>query len=562
MRRNVGRLTLKLACLAVLAAALAIPAAAQADITVSGVQAAPKETPAGAHSDFTLKFDLGGSESIRDLDVNLPAGLIGNPNSAPKCTEAQFQADSCPAESKVGTQTVNSTAAGLLTTDTSGEVFNLVPHTGEPARLGIRLDTPGSTTHLESVVSVRSPDSGLTSTIRGIPNNLMGIPIHINSISLTLLAQSGAKKPFMTNPTSCDPAVTTLHVVGDGNSAADGQASFTPTACDALPYAPALTATAGGAGQNGVGKGPPLTTVISQGDGEAATKSAVVDISAPLTPNTGAIKNVCSTSDYAADTCPPASQVGQATAITPVLATPLAGPVRIVENPGGLPKLVVYLNGLINVRLQGDIALTPQGSTTTFASIPDVPLSRFELAFSGGPDGLLTTSSNLCTAPVTLGGHFTSHSGKHVDLTAPVAVSGCRPAPRGSVSLRRLATRNPLLGVRVGRSPDGQPVRSITMTVPRGLSFVRKKLRTGVAASTDAGKLRRGVSLRGSRVLRIAAPAASGADRIAAIVSRGALKVSRALRARVAGHPQVVVTVRATDAKGRAFTLRKSVTLR
>ena len=62
---------------------------------------------------------------------------------------------------------------------------------------------------------------------------------------------------------------------------------------------------------------------------------------------------------------------------------------RIVDVPGNLPKLVVYLNGLISVRLQGDIALTPQGTSTTFASIPDVPLSRFQLDFVGGPNGLL-----------------------------------------------------------------------------------------------------------------------------------------------------------------------------
>ena len=96
---------------------------------------------------------------------------------------------------------------------------------------------------------MRPSDSGLTSTIRGIPNTLMGLPIHINSISLTLLAQSGAKKPFMTNPTSCDEAVTTLHV-GRGRATAPptASASFTPTACDALPFSPQLSATVGGAG--------------------------------------------------------------------------------------------------------------------------------------------------------------------------------------------------------------------------------------------------------------------------------------------------------------------------
>src|SRR3954453_14591496 len=225
-------------------------APAHADITVSNVKAAPADTKAGGHSDFTLSFDLGGSESIKDLDVNLPAGLLGNPNNAAKCTQAQFDADTCPAESQVGTQTVNVTAFGALPSDASGIVYNLVPPADkpEPAQLGIKLSPPiGGTQHLRSDVVVRPSDSGLTSTIRGIPNTISGLPIHINSISLTLSAQSGAKKPFMTNPTSCNPATTTLPAVGDsgGTTNPDGQAAFTPTACDALPFAPKLSADVG-----------------------------------------------------------------------------------------------------------------------------------------------------------------------------------------------------------------------------------------------------------------------------------------------------------------------------
>src|SRR3954468_921545 len=234
---------------------IAVAAApAQADFTVTNVKAAPADTKAGAHSDFTLSFDLGGSESIQDLDVNLPAGLLGNPNNAARCTQAQFDGDMCPPESQVGTQTVSVTVLGFAPSTADGVVYNLVPPAdkAEPAQLGIKLSPPiGGTQHLRSDVSIRPSDSGLTSTIRGIPNNISGLPIHINSISLTLSAQSGAKKPFMTNPTSCAPAGTTLHAVGDsgGTTNPDGQATFTPTACDALPFAPKLSADVGETGQ-------------------------------------------------------------------------------------------------------------------------------------------------------------------------------------------------------------------------------------------------------------------------------------------------------------------------
>src|SRR4051812_26371406 len=126
-------------------------APAHAAITVKDVQAKSANTKAGANSNFTLSFDLEGDESIKDLDVNLPAGLLGNPNNAAKCTQAQFNADSCPVTSKVGTQIVNVTVMGLVTSDASGEVFNLVPDKPEPAQLGIKPDAPvGPPQHLKS----------------------------------------------------------------------------------------------------------------------------------------------------------------------------------------------------------------------------------------------------------------------------------------------------------------------------------------------------------------------------------------------------------------------------
>ena len=563
---------LRVALLVAVCAALIAPAVASADITVSNVQAKPADVKAGANSNFTLSFDLGGSESIRDLDVNLPAGLIGNPTAAGTCTQDQFANDQCPAQSKVGNQTVNATLLGVITSDLTGEVFNLVPDHTEPAQLGIRLDTPVGSQHLKSDVSVRPSDSGLTSTIRGIPDMIAGAPIHINSISLTLLAKSGAGKPFTRNPTSCDPAVTTLHAVGDGTptpSAANGQGSFTPTACDALPYAPKLTATVGAAGQTAPGSNPPLTTVITQMPGEAGTKSTKVTLGPPLGPNAAVLGNVCPVAAYDADNCPAQSQVGTATAVTPLLATPLNGPVRLVENPGGLPKVVVYLNGTINVRLVGDVALTGTSTTTTFSGIPDVPLSSFELAFAGGSGGQLSASGDLCTTATNLSGEFASHSGKTVNVTTTAKVQGCpgggptpTPKPKGkwpttTLSLRKLATASPTLQFTAKRGIGAKRLREIAISLPGPLSFDRGYLSAGVKASKSLSP-----SLSGKHVLVLTARSLAGVTSIKAVVSKRALRVSNALRRRVPKHPKVAIAVRFTELGGRVVTRRKTVTVR
>jgi hypothetical protein len=550
-----------------LCAALLAPAAARADITVANVQAKPADTTAGAHSDFTLSFDLGGSETIRDLDVQLPPGLLGNPTGAAKCTQAQFSSDSCPAQSKVGTQTVNVTAGALVNTDTQGEVFNLVPDKPEPAQLGIRLDTPFGTQHMKSDTTVR-PDGGLTSTIRGIPNMLTIFPLHVNSISLTLQATSGANKPFMTNPTSCDVHTTSVHAVGYGDSTADGQGSFTPTACDVLPYAPALTATVGSKGQTAKGSNPPLTTTITQGPGESASKSTKVKLPPALNANPAVLAIVCPQSAYDSDTCAPESQVGVATAVTPLLADPLTGPIRLVENPGGLPKVVVYLNGVFSTRLVGDVAIDTSGTTTTFSGLPDSPISSLQLALSGGSRGQFTATADLCSTPVDITGEFVSQSGKTVTPSARATVNGCPPSvpvgptphgrwPTGTVALTKLATRSPTLKLTAQRGVGGSKLRAVAITLPEPLSFDKGYLSVGVKTSKHAT-----VSLKGKHVIRLVAKAPAGVTGISATVSKRALRVSGSLRNRVSKHPKVTIAMRFTELGGRVITRHKRVTVR
>jgi hypothetical protein len=557
-----------------LAFALATLAAApaQADITVSNVSAKPANVKAGASSDFTLAFDLGGSETIRDLDVNLPPGLIGNPNNAAQCKQADFDNDACPPASKVGTQTVNVTVAGLVPMELSGEVFNLVPppEKHEPAQLGIKLNAPppAPPQHLRSDVNVRPSDSGLTSTIRGIPDNLNGIGLHIDKISLTLAAKSGANKAFMTNPTSCDPATTALKAVGNGNGVATNQAAFTPTNCADLPFAPKLSATVGEKGLTGANTLPPLSSVITQEPGEANSKQAKVTLLTPLGPNTQAITNACPVAQYDADQCPDTSIAGHATAVTPLLPSPLTGPVRVVEVPGGLPKVVVYLNGLINVRLTGDIALTAAGTETTFAGIPDVPLSRFQLDFNGGPSGLVGTSKDLCDIAAGIKGEFLAHSGATKTETITPTVQGCSksnpppttgksPRPTGAASLSHLAGKSPTLKASAKRRSGGKRLSFVSVRLPSGLSFARAKLKAGLKKTKGAS-----ASLGGRRTLRLRSKSPTGLTSISATARKGALKISKKLRKRVRKHPKVKLTLRITEVGGRVTTLTKRVKLR
>ena len=121
-------------------AARRVPASAQA-LDAQRSERRARQRQAGAHSDFHIHMDFGGGQ-VKDLTVGLPPGLVGDPNATPQCTVAQLNADGCPANTQVGRVIANATVTvGVLpvTLDVNGDLYNLTPQPGEPARFGIVL---------------------------------------------------------------------------------------------------------------------------------------------------------------------------------------------------------------------------------------------------------------------------------------------------------------------------------------------------------------------------------------------------------------------------------------
>jgi len=103
--------------------------------------------------------------------------------------------------------------------------------------------------------------------------------------------------------------------------------------------------------------------------------------------------------------------VGDASATSPLIADPLTGPMYLVDNPGGLPKLVVKLSGLISQQLEASSALVNGRVVTTFTGLPATPVTRFVLNIAGGQNGLFTVGNELC-APRTIDGTFSAHTAR------------------------------------------------------------------------------------------------------------------------------------------------------
>jgi hypothetical protein len=452
---------------------LLLPALAQADFDVPAFSVTPKSLQAGSHPDVTIHAEFTGSEHVRDLTISLPPGLVGDPSSKPRCAQAAFQADNCPAASRVGTTSVRTVLAVLPVAplNGTGDVYNVVPGPGEPARLGVVVRPPGaSKVFIASPVRIRPSDGGLDSVITNMPTtvSLAGLPVEmfIQAMDLTLAA------PFASLPTSCKPAEARVAAVSSaGTPVSRAAAPFTPTGCDKVPFAPRLEASVDST------RLPGLRTVITVPRGHASTATATVTLPSSVTINLPGLNDVCTTDEQAAGPCPAPTRVGSASARTPLLAQPLTGPVALARIPGELlPGLRMELSGAAALTLTGSVDIGP--IRTSFAGIPDVPLERFELTFD--PDRTLLARSDLCRGPEPrVLAELTGHNGATARLDEPLAVAGCElPAARLTVKRKRLTLRVAAL--------RGRPLARVQLKLPRHV-----RLKRGSVARADGKRLRR-----------------------------------------------------------------------
>jgi hypothetical protein len=130
--------------------------------------------------------------------------------------------------------------------------------------------------------------------------------------------------------------------------------------------------------------------------------------------------------------CPAASVVASAKAITPILPVPLEGPAYFVSHGNeAFPQLILVLQGYgITIDLVGDTFISKSGITSsTFAHVPDAPVSSFELTLPQGKYSALTANANLCTVKggLKMPTEFVGQNGAVIHQTTTISVSGCPP---------------------------------------------------------------------------------------------------------------------------------------
>jgi hypothetical protein len=397
-----------------------------------GFAAGTVVTQAGGFSPFTATFSRqDGEQNLSGITVRPPVGLIGMISKVPLCSEPQAAQGTCGPESRIGTATA-AAGAGSHPFYQSGAVYLTGPYKDAPFGLSVVVPAKAGPFNLGNIVvraaiSIDPHTSAITVTADPLPQSIDGVPLRLKAATVTI-----DRPEFMLNPTNCSQLAVNATVTGVLPNEAPGATSavstpFAVTGCRHLPFAPGFKVLTTAKTSRIIGAS--LHVVVTSGSGQASIAAAHVELPKRLPSRLKTLQKACPEATFAANpaACPPASAVGTATAYTPVLNVPLKGPAYLVSHGNAqFPDLVLVLQGQgVTIELTGNTHIAKGITTSTFNSVPDAPLTRFDLEFPQGPNSLLTATGSLCSKPLTMPTTLTAQNGAQLKQNTKITVTGC-----------------------------------------------------------------------------------------------------------------------------------------
>ena len=466
---------------------------------------------AGTHRDFCIAFDLaaGGGDDAQNMKISLPAGVVGDPTAADQCTT--FAGSGCASGAQVGTVRANVTALGIPM-DIDGVVYNLKPASDQPALLGIQLNPLdfglGSPlpVRLQSPIRVRVADAGLDSVVDGLPRTLdvgLGVlnpAIQMNAMALTLWGtktdHGSLDKPFISLPTRCDaPATTTIAVTSyDTRTTATATGSFTPTACDQVPFTPSLQVGPASTPADAPGEASAklILPTTDTGTGAGARRQAYlkdVDLKLPaglaLNPPLANGLEPCTPGQFgfgvdAPPQCPASSEMGRVEFVTPLFpGQTLTGKVYFGTPRPGVPlvNFISVEDPRLRLKLGGFATIDPDTTAITahFTDQPQVPFESFNFIYTDPGDGRATLTSPTACGDYSVTAAMTPWGGGAVQSpTNAFKVVDCAPpafAPGLGVSVADTQAGGPAaMTVHIGRPDKNLRLQDARISLPPGLT--------------------------------------------------------------------------------------------
>ncbi len=405
---------------------------------------------AGAFSTLVTNVERNdGDQELRMAELQMPPGLEGLLSTVKLCPETQANAGTCGPESEIGEATVSAGTGNEPVTVPGGRVYITEKYDGapfglsiaSPARTGpfdLEHDTanPANQPACDCVVArarieVNPFTGALTITTdasgpHSIPRMIDGVPIDIRAVSVVI-----NRPHFVFNPTNCNVLGAFGTIAGFEGAVSSTVVRFQATDCASLAFAPRMSVTT--SGRTTKVRGASLNVKVSYPPAPFGAQANVakvkVDLPKQLPSRLTTLQQACRAATFDADpaNCPPASIVGRARVITPVLPVPLTGPAYFVSHGGqAFPSLTMVLQGYgVTVDLVGATAIKHGITSTTFGAVPDVPFASFELSLPQGRYSALAANADLCHARLTMPATFHAQNGAELHMLTKIGVTGC-----------------------------------------------------------------------------------------------------------------------------------------
>ena len=393
----------------------------------------------GSPTNFTFNVTRPqGQQYLSQIRTVLPAGLVGQIPTVALCTEAQVSeaaagTGGCPASSRIGSVTVLA-GAGSAPYQFNGSAYLTGPYNGAPYGLAIVVPANAGPFNLGNVVVHETvsvePYTARVVVAGSIPTIYKGIPLRMQSLNVEVNRQG-----FMLNPTSCtslltESTLTGITLLGSSTTTTANVASpFTTEECSKLAFKPSLTGIAGGKPTRA--NGANLEVNISQPAGQANLKQVTTMLPKQLPVRQSTLTKACPQATFEAGAAPGGckieSKVGTATATTPTLPGKLTGSAYLVSHGNeAFPNLDLIMQGDgVTVIMVGHTKVTNSIITTSFESLPDVPVTSFSLYLPSASNSLLAANGNLCTSNLVMPTTIIAQNGAKITQNTKISTRNC-----------------------------------------------------------------------------------------------------------------------------------------
>jgi hypothetical protein len=494
---------------------------------------------AGSHPDFTFSFSIPSREEIvdgsstpfrrpvemmRDVDLELPPGLLANAQNYPTCAIEQLVGtvanpqEQCAVETQIGMAKLSIPAeVGIFNLEHGPDVpalfgFNYLGYVatiapqveagpyGDPGRYGI---TAGSA-QIGQGLAVWSASltfwGNPASPQHDFERQGTGLPF-ILGIYGPPFPSGAPEKPFFTTTTSCG-AAQTFTARGDSwehpgvfsSRSIEADEVGTPfvwEGCERLPFAPAVELSpTSQAASSTTGVSFHLTLPQNGGlNGLATSAAKSVSLKLPqgvtISPSVAAGQAGCSSAQVAlasneAPSCPASSRIGSVVVQTPLLGESLRGSMVLASQDDNPFHATYAVYMLIKgpgfwLKLPGELNVNRQTGQiqTVFDELPQLPFESVDVQLESGPGAPLATPSTCGTYDATTEITPWARPTEPVTQTIPMTFDqncqggGFAPGLKGGTVNPSAGRRSPFV-LTITRQDGEQNLSQIDITLPKG----------------------------------------------------------------------------------------------